>query len=234
MVVGSGNREGKWKSLAREAPGRGAGFPGFRWRSTRATPDPPAAANSGSADIVAFGNQLLDNGCDHPPLPAMASPSERIAAIRAFNRFYTRRIGVLHEGLLHTRFTLAESRLLWELAHRDTTTASELARELDLDSGYLSRLLRGLKERGLLRATRSKRRRAAGAAGADAGRAQGVPAARPALAAAGERPARHAPGDAAAGAAAGDAHDRAACSAARRRTRRPSCCACTAPATSAG
>ena len=86
----------------------------------------------------------------------MASPSERIAAIRAFNRFYTRRIGVLQEGLLRSPFTLAESRLLWELAHRDTTTASELARELDLDSGYLSRLLRGIKERGLVRTVRSK------------------------------------------------------------------------------
>jgi DNA-binding MarR family transcriptional regulator/GNAT superfamily N-acetyltransferase len=86
----------------------------------------------------------------------MATPTDRIAAVRAFNRFYTRRIGVLQEGLLRTRFTLTESRLLWELAHRDATTATELGRELDLDPGYLSRLLRGFKERGLVRTARSK------------------------------------------------------------------------------
>ncbi|MBX3606212.1 MAG: MarR family transcriptional regulator [Piscinibacter sp.] len=87
-----------------------------------------------------------------------ASPdSARIEAVRRFNRFYTRRIGVLGEGLLDTPFSLAESRLLWELAHADgRLTASHLARELDLDPGYLSRLLRGLKERGLVRSARSK------------------------------------------------------------------------------
>ncbi len=83
------------------------------------------------------------------PLPA------RIEAVREFNRFYTRRIGVLHEGLLDTRFTLTESRLLWELAHRDGPTATELARELKLDPGYLSRLLSGFKQRGLIKSARS-------------------------------------------------------------------------------
>ena len=85
----------------------------------------------------------------------MSTPDERIAALRAFNRFYTRRIGVLHEGLLDSRFSLTESRLLWELAHCEHTTATELAQTLELDAGYLSRLLRGLKERGLLKASRS-------------------------------------------------------------------------------
>jgi DNA-binding MarR family transcriptional regulator/predicted N-acetyltransferase YhbS len=83
----------------------------------------------------------------------------RVEAVRSFNRFYTRRIGVLHEGLLHTPFTLTESRLLWELAHAPDgrgLTASELASRLELDAGYLSRLLRGFKERGLVKATRSK------------------------------------------------------------------------------
>jgi DNA-binding MarR family transcriptional regulator/predicted N-acetyltransferase YhbS len=79
----------------------------------------------------------------------------RTAAIRRFNRFYTRRIGVLHERLADTRFGLAESRLLWEFAHRDQTTAAELARELDLDPGYLSRLLQRLKTGKLIRAERS-------------------------------------------------------------------------------
>lgn len=82
--------------------------------------------------------------------------AQRIELLRRFNRFYTRRIGALHEGLLHTAFSLTESRLLWELADRGSTTAAELARELDLDAGYLSRLLRGFKQRGLVETLRSK------------------------------------------------------------------------------
>ena len=80
----------------------------------------------------------------------------RMDAMRRFNRFYTRRIGVLHEGLLHTTFTLTESRLLWELAHHDGLTATDLARELNLDPGYLSRLLGSFKQRGLVKPIRSK------------------------------------------------------------------------------
>jgi DNA-binding MarR family transcriptional regulator/GNAT superfamily N-acetyltransferase len=79
----------------------------------------------------------------------------RIDTVRRFNRFYTRRIGVLHEGLLDTSFTLTESRLLWELAHHDRLTATDLARALDLDAGYLSRLLAGFRARGLIRSARS-------------------------------------------------------------------------------
>ena len=81
--------------------------------------------------------------------------SARIEAARRFARFYTRRIGVLHEGLHDSPYTLTESRLLWELAHRDHCSAADLARELDLDAGYLSRLLRRLKERDLVHSTRS-------------------------------------------------------------------------------
>ena len=92
----------------------------------------------------------------NPPSPSPSPSTDRVEQVRAFNRFYTRRIGVLHEGLLHTSFTLTESRLLWELAHCETTTATELAGALDLDAGYLSRLLGSFKERGLVKSTRSK------------------------------------------------------------------------------
>ncbi|MDE2299699.1 MAG: MarR family transcriptional regulator, partial [Burkholderiales bacterium] len=89
-------------------------------------------------------------------MPDAPHARHRVETIREFNRFYTRRIGVLHEGLLDSKFTLTESRLLWELAHRNPITAAEIARRLDLDPGYLSRLLRALKDRGLIRSTRSK------------------------------------------------------------------------------
>ncbi len=73
-----------------------------------------------------------------------------VDAVRGFNRFYTQRIGVLTEEYLKSPFTLTEARVIYELAHREETTATGLRRELSLDAGYLSRILRGLKKRGLI------------------------------------------------------------------------------------
>jgi DNA-binding MarR family transcriptional regulator/GNAT superfamily N-acetyltransferase len=71
-----------------------------------------------------------------------------IQSIRSFNRFYTRQIGVLQKGLLQSPYTLMEVRLLYELAHRENVTASELSQELGVDAGYLSRILRNFQKRG--------------------------------------------------------------------------------------
>lgn len=81
---------------------------------------------------------------------------ERVEAVRSFNRFFTRQIGVLQEGLLHTPYSLTEARILFELGRRGSLTATDLSGELGLDPGYLSRILAGLEKRGVLERSRSE------------------------------------------------------------------------------
>jgi len=81
------------------------------------------------------------------PVPAF---DDRVAAVRSFNRFFTRQIGVLREGLLHSDFTLTEMRVLYELANHGDQPAAALGRDLGLDRGYLSRILAKFEGAGLV------------------------------------------------------------------------------------
>lgn len=84
---------------------------------------------------------------------------EAVAGIRAFNRFYTRTIGVLQEGVYHRSLSLTEARVLYELAQREATTASEIAATLGIDRGYLSRIFKRFAERHFVHRGTGKDRR---------------------------------------------------------------------------
>ena len=80
-----------------------------------------------------------------------ASPPDRVDAVRAFNRFYTRVIGVLDEGLLQTDYSLTEARVLYELAQGDSLDVGALREAVAIDAGYLSRILARFEKYGLVR-----------------------------------------------------------------------------------
>jgi DNA-binding MarR family transcriptional regulator/GNAT superfamily N-acetyltransferase len=82
-------------------------------------------------------------------------PAERVDAVRGFNRFYTTLIGVVSEGLVGTPYSLTEARLIFELAQREACEVTALRRTLDLDAGYLSRILSRFDADGLVRRERA-------------------------------------------------------------------------------
>ena len=83
-------------------------------------------------------------------MPPTRPTRDRVAAVRRFNRFYTRQIGVLRKNYLDSPYSLGEMRVLYELSHGEVKTATDIGRALDLDAGYLSRVLRNFQKRGLI------------------------------------------------------------------------------------
>src|SRR5215207_4616372 len=86
----------------------------------------------------------------------MTKKDDTIAEIRRFNRFYTRYIGVVNSGFLKSEFSLAEARVIYELANRESPTATEVGKALGLDPAYVSRILRAHQRRGLIARERSE------------------------------------------------------------------------------
>jgi DNA-binding MarR family transcriptional regulator/GNAT superfamily N-acetyltransferase len=94
---------------------------------------------------------------DQPRIAQERIAQDHIAAVRRFNRFYTRQIGVLRKTYLDSPYSLGEARVLYEIARQGSPTASDVGRALDLDAGYLSRVLRKFEKSGLIERTASAR-----------------------------------------------------------------------------
>jgi DNA-binding MarR family transcriptional regulator/GNAT superfamily N-acetyltransferase len=95
-------------------------------------------------------NKLINHRINNLMTHTHSEFKQRVEAVRRFNRFYTRQIGILGNAYLQSPFSLAEVRVLYEIAHHGSTTASELSQELGLDAGYLSRILRNFSKQGLI------------------------------------------------------------------------------------
>jgi DNA-binding MarR family transcriptional regulator/GNAT superfamily N-acetyltransferase len=89
-------------------------------------------------------------------LSAETTQNERVTAVRAFNRLYTSIIGLLHEGLLRTPYSLTEARVIFELAQRDASELANLRRVLNIDAGYMTRILARLETDGIATRERSR------------------------------------------------------------------------------
>src|SRR6187549_943022 len=100
--------------------------------------------------ILANGKYIFDNGKHRESAMPQVDSEQEVAAVRAFNRFYTRKLGVLDQQLLKSPFSLSEARVLYELAHRENLSAKEIGAELGLDAGYLSRIVQNFDEAGLI------------------------------------------------------------------------------------
>jgi DNA-binding MarR family transcriptional regulator/N-acetylglutamate synthase-like GNAT family acetyltransferase len=92
---------------------------------------------------------------DPAGMAALAHDTQRIAAVRRFNRFYTQHLGMLRDGYLDSPFSLTQARVLYEIRQRGAVTATEIGRDLGLDAGYLSRLVAQFEKSGLIRKERS-------------------------------------------------------------------------------
>lgn len=84
-----------------------------------------------------------------------AATSDRVESVRSFNRFYTDVLGILREGLVHTPYSLTEARLLWEIAQCGTAEVGQLRKSMNIDAGYLSRILNRFEGDGLVTRERS-------------------------------------------------------------------------------
>ncbi|HZA59348.1 MAG TPA: bifunctional helix-turn-helix transcriptional regulator/GNAT family N-acetyltransferase [Solirubrobacterales bacterium] len=82
---------------------------------------------------------------------------DEVSAVRAFNRFYTKKIGLLGRGFMGTPYTLTEARIIWEIGRtRGAAEVADIRSNLDLDPGYLSRILAGFARGGLVIRERSR------------------------------------------------------------------------------